>query len=335
MERKYPKFKAAAVQAAPVYLDLDATVEKACGFIDEAASNGAKLVAFPEGFIPGYPWWIWMGDPCVYGQKYYEKLYKNAIEIPGPAMARLADAAKRNEVYVCVSGTERDGGSLYLAQLWFDPRGNFMGKHRKLKPSSSERIVWGEGDGSMMPVFDTEIGRLGGLMCWEHIVPLNVAAMNSLNEQVHVSSWPSFLPDENALMAAIPCETLARYYAIATQTFCIMVSQIYTQEMMDTIAENDFQRSFMQVGSGHTRIFGPNGLSIGDELAPDEEGIAYADLDLEQLIGCKYLADPAGQYSNPGVLSLNFNQGPLPVTRKVGKPEDMSISFEDLQAASH
>ena len=183
----------------------------------------------------------------------------------------------------------------------------------------------------MMPVFDTEIGRLGGLMCWEHIVPLNLAAMNAQNEQIHVSSWPSFLPVKGALMSTIPCETLARYYAIATQTFVLMTSQIYTQEMMDTIAENDFQRSFMALGGGCTEILGPNGLPISEPIPHDQEGIAYAELDLEHLIGCKYLADPAGHYSVPGALSLNFNRNPLKVTHIAGVPGDHAIPYEDLQ----
>ena len=193
MEDFYPVVKVAAVQAAPEYLDRDATVEKACSLIDKAGSEGAKLVAFPEAFIPGYPWWIWFDEPAA-GIPFFIKLYKNAVTVPGPAVQSLSEAAKRNGVYVCISVTEKDGASLYLTQLWFNPNGDLIGKHRKLKPSGAERYIWGEGDASMMPVFDTEIGRLGGLECWEHMVPANMMAMMKKNEQIHVQAWAVLLP---------------------------------------------------------------------------------------------------------------------------------------------
>ena len=174
---KVTKYKAAACQIAPVFLDRDATVEKVCGFIGEAASNGAKVIAFPEALIPGYPWWIWLGDPFVYGMKFYRQLYDNAVEIPGKSVRKLSRCARKNDVYVCVSVTEKDGGSLYLTQLWFSPSGDLIGKHRKLKATGAEKTIWGDGDGSMMPVFETEYGNLGGLQCWEHMLPLNIAAM--------------------------------------------------------------------------------------------------------------------------------------------------------------
>ena len=156
MEDFYPVVKVAAVQAAPEYLDRDATVEKACSLIDKAGSEGAKLVAFPEAFIPGYPWWIWFDEPAA-GIPFFIKLYKNAVTVPGPAVQSLSEAAKRNGVYVCISVTEKDGASLYLTQLWFNPNGDLIGKHRKLKPSGAERYIWGEGDASMMPVFDPDL----------------------------------------------------------------------------------------------------------------------------------------------------------------------------------
>jgi cyanide dihydratase len=219
MSQIYPKFTAAAVQASPVYLNLDATVEKACKLISEAASNGAKLVGFPEAFIPGYPWFAFIGHP-EYTKKFYHQLYKNAVELQSFAVQRISDAARRSKIYVCISCSEKEGGSLYLAQLWFNPDGDLIGKHRKMIPSAAERLCWGHGSGSLMPVFETEIGNLGGLMCWEHDVPLDLLAMNSQNEQVHVASWPRYFDAE------IP----SRYYAISTQTFVLMTSSIYTAE---------------------------------------------------------------------------------------------------------
>lgn len=333
MERKYPEFRAAAVQAAPIFLDLDKTIEKTCSLIEEAAANEAKIIAFPEAFIPGYPWWIFAGDPG-YGAPFYTELYKNAVEIPSNAVRKLSEAAKKSEIYVCVSVTELDGGSLYLTQLWFDPSGNLIGKHRKLKPTSGERYIWGEGDGSTMPVFDTEIGRIGGLQCWEHMLPLNIAAMNSQNEQVHVGSWPAFFEDPESLLSVIPNETASRYYAISTQTYTIMSSQLHTEEMIEKICGNDeYKRSiFSRIGGGCTKIFAPNGQVISEKIPHDKEGLVYADVDLENIIFSKYLLDPAGHYSTPSVVSLNFNQNEQPTTHKSEAiNNDKSISYESLQ----
>ncbi|GIN90641.1 nitrilase [Siminovitchia terrae] len=333
MSKQYPKFRAAAVQAAPVFLDLDATVEKTCSIIEEATNNGAKLIGFPEAFIPGYPWWIFAGDPGAYGAPYYAELYKNAVEIPSNAVRKISETAKNTETYVCVSVTELDGGSLFLTQLWFDPSGNLIGKHRKLKPTNAERYIWGDGDGSTMPVFDTDIGRLGGLQCWEHLIPLNVTAMNSQNEQVHVASWPAFFADPDSLLSVGPNETASRYYSVATQTYTLMSSQIHTQEIIDKVCGDDeYKRGiFNRIGGGCTKIFGPNGRVISNEIAHDEEGIAYADIDIEAIIYSKYLIDPAGHYSTPSVVSLNFNQNPQPPVRRYGDPKNTSISFEQLQ----
>jgi len=334
MYKNYPSYRVAAVQAAPVFLDLESTIEKTCTIIEEAASNGAKLIGFPEAFIPGYPWWIFAGDPGGYGAPFYAELYKNSVEIPSKAVVKLSETAKKSEVYVCVSVTERDGGSLYLTQLWFDPSGDLIGKHRKLKPTNAERYIWGEGDGSTMPVFETELGRLGGLQCWEHMIPLNIAAMNAQNEQVHVASWPAFFEDESSLLSKGPNETASKYYAVATQTYTLMTSQIHSKDMIDRICgEDEHKREiFSRIGGGCTKIIAPNGQVISEEIPHDEEGIAYADIDLESIIFSKYLLDPAGHYSSPHVVSLNFNQTEQPTTHFSKKATTNElISYEALQ----
>lgn len=326
----FPNFRVAAVQASPILLDLDATVEKTCRLVDEAASNGAKVIAFPEAYIPGYPWWIWLGN-ADYGMKYYIDLYKNAVEIPSLAVQKLSAAAKRNQVYFCVSVTEKDGGSLYLTQLWFDPRGDLIGKHRKFKATNAEKVIWGDGDGSMMPVFETEFGNLGGLQCWEHFLPLNLAAMTSLNEQVHVASWPIALPQEGHLFGAEQCLIATKYYAITNQVFCLLSSQIWTEEQRDRICETEEQRNFMAVGHGFARIIGPNGKEISTPLAHDEEGITYADINLEQIIPGKFLIDSAGHYSTPGFLSLTVDRTEKKPVKHIGSSKQEIISFDELQ----
>lgn len=326
----YPKFKAAAVQAAPVYLDLDATVEKTCKLVDEAAANGAKVIAFPEAFIPGYPWWIWMGNPD-YGMKFYIRLYKNSVEIPSPAVQKLSQAAKRNQVYFCVSVTEKDGASLYLTQLWFDPDGNLVGKHRKLKATNAEKIVWGDGDGSMFPVLETPYGNLGGLQCWEHLLPHNLSAMGALNEQVHVASWPIFVQDEAHILSWVGWDVSTKYHCLSNQVFALMSSQLWTTEMRDILAENEEQRNFMPLGGGRALIIAPNGMVISNTLPHTEEGIVYADIDLEQIIPGKCFIDPTGHYSTPGFLSLTFDRSVHKPVKIIGDDKQRVITYDEIQ----
>ena len=328
----YPKVTVAAVQSAPVYLNRDATVDKACRVIDEAASRGAKVIGFPESYVPGYPWWIWMGSPNE-GMPHYIRLYQNAVEIPSPAVSRLSDAAKRNKVYVCISVTEKDGMSLYLTQLWFNPQGDLVGKHRKFKCTSAEKTIWGDGDGSMAPIIESEYGNLGGLQCWEHALPLNLAAMSSLNEQIHVSSWPSFLPGDGDLFGIECCELMAKYYAVSNQVYCIMTSHIYTDEMREMICNTDAQREMMQNGYGCTEIIAPNAKVLA-KVPRDEEGLAIAEIDLSAQIPGKFLTDPAGHYSTPGFLSLTFDRNEHKPVRQVGREPDFSLSWDELHADS-
>ena len=302
MSDKFPKVKLAAVQAAPVTLDLDATVEKTCALIREAAANGANIIGFPEAFIPTYPWWLFQRD---FGTQvgFYTQLYQNAIEIPSPAFQKLSACAKECGIYVCVSVTEKDGGSLYLTQLWFNPDGDLIGKHRKMKPTGPERTVWGDGDASMMPVMQTEFGRLGGLQCWEHYIPMNIATMAAQNEQIHVSSWPIGMPDPGHAFNEQQCQNGSLYYAVTNACFVMCCSQIWTEDMADVLCATPEQRALMEVGHGCTAIIGPNG-NILSELPRDEEGICYAEVDLHDIIPVRYLIDTAGHYSTPGMMQM-------------------------------
>ena len=326
-----PKVKVAAVQMSPVMLDATATTAKVCEKIREAGTAGAKVIGFPEAMIPGYPWWIWMGDPG-WGMKYYVELFQNSVEIPGPEVRMLSDAARDAQAYVCVSVTEKDGGSLYLAQLWFDPAGNLVGKHRKLKATNAEMTIWGDGDASMMPVLDTEYGRLGGLQCWEHYIPLNVATMGAKNEQIHVSSWPIGLPDPTHPFGVQQCKNAADYYALSNGCFVLQASQIWTEDQADKLCDTPERRAMMEVGCGFTRILAPNGCVLS-ELAPDEEGICYADIDLAQTIPVKFFIDTAGHYSTPGLMQLYVDESEHKAVHFEGGSVPQTLAYEDIQEA--
>jgi len=325
------KIKVAAIQASPVFLNLDATVDKAVGIIAEAAQNGAELIGFPEAFFPGYPYWIWLGDPG-YGMQFFKRLYANAVTIPGPAVTRLSEAARKNNIYVCASVTERDRGSLYLTQLWFDKEGNLMGKHRKLRPTGVERTIWGEGDGSMMPVFDTEIGRLGGLQCWEHMMPANHVVMDSMNEQIHIASWPAFAWDKSSVHHYDTGRLASKYYAISTGTFVILSSEALSQEAIDEMCGGDeYKLGIYKKGQGAgAQIINPAGKVISDVTEHDKEGISYAEIDLDEIAEAKYHIDCAGHYSKGSVVSIRFNKQPLQAVTIIGEDTDYRIPYDEL-----
>lgn len=331
MANSYPKYKVAATQIAPCYLNLPHSVEKACRAIQEAAEHGAKLIGFPEGYLCGYPWWIFLGPPFPYGIRFYEQLYRNAFTIPGPEMARIAACARENRIYVCMSGTELDRGTLYLTQVWFDDMGNLLGKHRKVRPTNGERTIWGEGDGSTMPVFETELGNLGGLMCWEHRMPTNLMIMNAKNEQVHVSSWPAGAGDEKHILSSRGNILASEYYASTTGTFLIMCSLVNTPDMQDMLCGNDPDKTAQfNTGGGHAGIIDPAGNLLTERLPPDQEGILYADIDLSQLIAARYLIDCSGHYGKGSVAQVICNQEPQHAVRFLGKAQDGFIPFESL-----
>lgn len=326
---EYPQVKVAAVQMAPVMLDVDATTQKVCAAIREAGAQGANVIAFPEAMIPGYPWWIWMGDPG-WGMKHYVALYMNAVEIPSKTVRELSRAARDAAAYVCVSVTEKDGGSLYLTQLWFNPKGDLVAKHRKMKATGAEMTIWGDGDGSMMPILDTEYGRLGGLQCWEHYIPANVATMCALNEQIHVSSWPIGMPDPTHPFGVQQCKNAADYYALSNACFVLQASQIWTEEQADRLCDTPEQRAMMGLGGGFTRILNPASVVLA-EVPGDEEGICYADISIADCIPAKYFIDTAGHYSTPGVMQLHVDMSAHNPVSLHAQGEQSLIGYEDIQ----
>lgn len=306
-------FKVAAVQAAPEFLDLDKTVEKAIALIDEAGSKGVKLIAFPETWVPGYPWWIWLGAPA-WGMQFVGRYFDNAIEVDSPQDLALREAANRNNIHVVIGVSERAGGSLYMGQWMYGPDGEVIARRRKLKPTHVERTVFGEGDGSDIAVHPTDIGRVGSLCCWEHLQPLTKYAMYSQNEQIHVASWPSFSLYKGAAYALGPelNTSASQMYAAEGQCFVIASCATVSEEMCELLCDTPDKQQFLQPGGGFARIFGPDGAPIGEPLDEHEEGLLIAEIDLGAIAFAKAAADPVGHYSRPDVLRLMFNKRPNP-----------------------
>jgi aliphatic nitrilase len=308
---KHPKYKVAVVQAAPVWLDLDATTDKCIALIETAAAKGAKLIAFPETFIPGYPWHIWLDAPAwAIGRGFVQRYFDNSLAYDSEQAERLRQAVRRAGITAVLGLSERDGGSLYIAQWLLGPDGETIAKRRKLRPTHSERTVFGEGDGSDLAVHDRpDLGRLGALCCWEHLQPLSKYAMYAQNEQVHVASWPSFSlydPFAHALGWEVN-NAASKIYAVEGSCFvlapCALVSSAMVEELCDTPAKHNL----LQAGGGHAVIFGPDGSPLAAKLPPDQEGILYADIDLGAIGVAKNAADPAGHYSRPDVTRLLLN----------------------------
>lgn len=323
------QLKVATVQAEPVWLDADKTIDKAIGFIEEAAKNGAKLIAFPEVFIPGYHWHSWCGSPA-YALKFARRYLLNSMSVGDARMQRLMAAARDNNIYVLTGYVERGGGnmgggSLYMAQVFISDTGEIIGNRRKLKPTHTERSVYGEGNGSDLVVWETPIGRVGGLNCFEHFQPLEIYAMATMHEQIHVASWPSFClyPHEGTYACSVvePNDMVTRMYAMETQSFVLCATTLVTEECHKVFCDTPEKIDLLGHGGGFARIYHPSGVDLAPNHIPeDEEGILYADIDLNDILEAKAFIDPVGQYSRPDVLSININRNSNPFARVTGEP---------------
>lgn len=316
-------YVAAAVQAEPAWLDVTAGTEKAVGLIAEAAGNGARLVAFPETWIPGYPHFLWLG-PQAAGLQHVPAYHRNSIVVGDQHFQRLASAAAANDMTVVMGASERDKGSLYMSQFIFGADGSTIATRRKLKPTHVERALFGEGDGSNLAVHDVDgIGLLGALNCWEHLQPLTKYAMYGLGEQVHVASWPSFclyrggahLLGEEVNMAA------SQMYAVEGGCYVLAATTVTGPAGMELFAQTDEQRALLDGGGGGcSRIYAPDGRLLTDPIPHDEEGIVYAEIDLAMIPIAKMAADPTGHYSRPDATRLIVDRRSRPAVTYLDGP---------------
>lgn len=323
----HPKYRVAVVQAAPEFLDLDAGIDKTIRLIDEAGKAGAKLIAFPETWIPGYPWWIWMGSPAWAIQRgFVQRYFDNSLSADSPQAQRLLDAVRRNGMHAVIGVSERDGSSLYIAQWILGPAGEWIARRRKLRPTHAERTVFGEGDGSDLAVHATAIGRLGALNCWENILSLVKCSMFAQNEQVHVASWPSFSTYE-PFAHALGWQTnnaVSKVYAVEGACFVLAPCAVISQAMVDELCDTPDKHELTHVGGGHAVIYGPDGAALCEKIPEDQEGILYADIDLGMVGVAKAAMDPCGHYSRPDVLRLVHNrarQRPVEIVQGMGRAE--------------
>jgi nitrilase len=305
--------KAAAVQAIPAFLDRERGVGLTIEWMEKAAAQGVELLAFPELWIPGYPFWIWLGGPFA-NVSMVPRYTSQALESDGPELAAIAAAARRLNLAVVLGFAEKAGASLYMAQALIGPDGSLVTR-RKLKPTSAERTLFGDGDGSDLLVRRFGNVRVGALNCWEHIQPLFKQALYSMGEQIHVASWPSFclFPGVAHAMGAEATTAINTVYALEGQCYVVASSFVMTEAIRDACKLDPIMREAIVVGGGASAIFAPDGQRLTAPIAPDAEGLVIADCDLVAITIAKSVADPSGHYGRPDVVSMTLDPTPRAV----------------------
>jgi len=298
---------AAVVQAAPVAFDVDATVAKVDSLTGESTAGGADLVLFPEAFVSCYPrgltFGATVGSRTAQGRAWFRRYWESSIDVPGPVVDRLGAIAREHGVYLTIGVVERDGGTLYCTVLFFGSSGDYLGKHRKLMPTAAERLVWGSGDGSTLPVFATPLGRLGAVICWENYMPLLRTAMYAKGIQLWCA--PTADPRESwvASMQHIACE--GRCFVLSANQFA------RRSDYPDDYPIDNQDGPDAVLCRGASVIVSPLGeILAGPEISG--EAILRADLDLGQIAESKYDLDVVGHYARPDIFRLSVTEQPMP-----------------------
>jgi len=318
MGDEYPVVRGAVVQASSVFLNREATTEKACSLIRQAGSNGARIVAFPEGFIPAHPVWFHFhpGTDSL-ATLLSTELFKNAVEISGPEVEALAAAAREAGTYVVMGLCEKDPGTfgtMYNTQLFLGPDGAVLGKHQKLVPTVGERLVHRAGGPETFGAIPTEFGPISGLMCGENSNPLAVFALTAEHTRVHVMAWPNHFPKISVPMADIAL-TMAKAFAQMTKAFVMSSAGVVDDRMRAMLSDRPEDQEFLRrpdVGGGSV-IVGPDTRLLAGPLDGETEDILYADLDLEIGVKMKIRHDLAGHYNRPDVFRLLVNRRAAPL----------------------
>ncbi|MFW5952223.1 MAG: carbon-nitrogen hydrolase family protein [Gemmatimonadota bacterium] len=302
--------RVAVVQPTPAFFDPDAAVEAVAARTAEAAGQGARLVVFPEAFVGGYPWGLAFGTAVggrlPEGRRGWERYWRGAIDVPGAHTERLAEVAREHGVYLAAGVIERDsrysGGTLYCTLLYFGPDGGLLGKHRKLKPTAAERLIWGEGDGSTLPVLDTDIGRVGGLICWENYMPLARTALYGKGVELYLAPTADARDGWQATL---------RHIALEGRCFVLGCNQYVRRDHYpdDLELAGELEKWPELLCRGGSAIYGPLGDCVAGPLW-EEPGMLVADLDMSEIVRGKFDMDVTGHYARPDVFRLVVNERP-------------------------
>jgi nitrilase len=312
MGDKYPVVKVAAVQAASVFLDREGSTEKACGLIREAGSKGARLIAFPEGFIPAHP--VWYHHHVATGTVANElavSLFKNSVEIPGPEIEALGAAAREAQAYVVIGVCEKlphTIGTMFNTQVYLGPDGALIGKHQKLVPTVGERLVHMGGFGDTFGAFQTEFGPMSALICGENSNPLAVFALTAEGTRIHVMSWPNHFPTSGEPMRnRVVVDSQA--FAQMSKAFVVSACGTVDEHMIRALRVGQEAEKFLRNPEccGGSVVVAPNSRVIAGPMGA-EEGILYADCNIDIGIQMKLRHDFAGHYNRPDVFQVHVNR---------------------------
>ena len=302
------KCKVAVVQAGSIVMNKEKCIDKAVDLIQEAGEQGANIIVFPEAYIPAYPrgmsFGAVVGSRTPEGRDEFLRYSQNAITVPGPETDRLGEAVKKVGAYVVMGVIERDsnlsGGTLCARRFSFGPT-NILGKHRKLKPTGSERLIWGEGDGSTLPVFDTPYGKIGAVICWENYMPLLRTAMYEKGIQIYIAPTA-----DHRILGFLRC---AISLALEGRCFVLSCNQYSTKDMYeeDLLETEDIQKAPFELTRGGSCIINPLGEFLVEPVFGKEE-ILYADLDLDDITRGHYDFDVVGHYNRRDIFKLIVNE---------------------------
>ncbi|HSG48634.1 MAG TPA: carbon-nitrogen hydrolase family protein [Longimicrobiales bacterium] len=319
--------RVAVVQAAARPFDTPGAVARVGELTREAAEGGAELVLFPEAYVGGYPWGLAFGTAVggrtPAGRRAWEAYHAGAVAVPGPETERLGRAAREGGVHLVVGVVERDatfsGGTLFCTLLYFGPDGALLGKHRKLKPTAQERVIWGEGDGSTLPVVDTGKGRVGGLICWENYMPLARMAMYGKGVDIYLAPTADARPRWQATL---------QHIALEGRCFVLGCNQHVTRDMYpaDLELREELERWPEALCRGGSAIYDPAGECLAGPLW-DGEGILYADLDMGEVARGKFDFDVTGHYARPDVFHFRVDEDARPAVRFRGGAEGTTESL--------
>jgi nitrilase len=328
-----PRSKVAAVQTAPVFLDTAATIDKACALIAEAARNGARLVAFPEVFVPGYPYWNWLMTP-IEGSTWFARLYQAAITVPGPEVSRLCAAARTHDCVVVIGVNERDPralGTLYNTNVIIGADGTILGRHRKLVPTWAEKLTWAGGDGASLRVYDTPVGPLGTLACGENTNTLARFALLSAGELVHVANYIALPVAPASYNMAEAIRIRATAHSFEGKLFTIVACSAISEEIIAAMSADRLgnRALFERPNSAFSGVIDPHGNLVGEPLI-DAEGIVYADIDLNTCIQPKQMHDIIGGYNRFDIFDLRIDRRP----RTSATFQDQAATLDEAHEAA-
>jgi len=302
------KYKVAVVQAAPILFDLEKTLEKTARLVTQAKEEGARLILFPEAFVSAYPrglsFGTVVGSRQPEGRKLWQRYWESSIAAGDAACDRLGEMAKGANAFLVIGVNEKDNtsGTLFCSMFYFGPKGEFLGKHRKIKPTAQERVIWGEDNGSTLSTFDTELGKIGGLICWENYMPLARMAMYQKGIQVYLAPTADNRDGWQQTM---------RHIALEGRCFVLGCNQYVTKDMYpdDLPIGNDLENQPDVMANGGAVIVSPLGEVLAGPLW-NEEGILTADIDLDQVIQSKLDFDPIGHYNRSDIFDFKVNNQP-------------------------